>query len=198
MSKGLPAMLVILVFLVSLVSGALQPAHIKDSITNSTLESFKPIQRIVQKRPDIYVHTVPLVILFNNLRVALINFFLGVTFIVPLTVLAYNGFIIGALIAQGDIVGNAILLLPHGIIELTAIIYSAFLGVCIGIESLKKLLKKEGRLREALDYGIRKVPFIILLLAVAALVETFITPFIYIAYLALTGQQPPTELLPYP
>jgi len=197
MSKPVIAAVVLAIFLGSFIAGALQPDYLKESIKDSALEYFKPIQEIIEKRPDIYLHTLPIIILLNNLRVALLNFLLGVTVVVPIGVLLYNGFVVGAIMTHGDIIGNALLLLPHGIVELTAILYSAFLGLSLGAEALKKIRGKTADIVGELRKGANVFPYVILLLVIAAFIETFVTPIIYYSYLLLTGQQPPPGIEPY-
>jgi len=76
-------------------------------------------------------------IFFNNVRVALLAFALGISFGAgTLAVLAYNGYFIGALGGAYAALGQAgtfwALVAPHGLLELTAIFIAGGAGLRIG------------------------------------------------------------------
>lgn len=81
------------------------------------------------------------------------------------------------------------MLLPHGIIELTAILYSTALGLKIGVELIKKVLLKRGAPLEAFKYALSKFKIIFILLLIAAIVESYVTPLIYFLYALITGSK---------
>ncbi len=190
-SSTISIMLALAVFIVALLLGAATPPEVKEGTVTSTMESFQPIEKAISENPAIYLHTVPVIIFYNNLRVAIVNYALGVTLLVPFAVVFYNGYIVGTFLTTGDALTNALLLLPHGITELAAIIYSASLGIRVGLEAVKKLLGKESFVKATLISGARGFTYVTILLLISAFIETFITPLIYFGYLSITGQELP-------
>ena len=125
-------------------------------------------------------------IMTNNIGVSFLAFALGITAGVgTIMMLIYNGLMVGAL-AAGVAEGRAALgfwslILPHGIIELTAITFAGAAGLLIGSaliapgqRSRVDALVERGRLAVLLILGI--VP----MLVIAGLIEGFITPPIWI------------------
>lgn len=189
-SSTISMLLVLTVFTAALLLGAITPPDVKEGTVTSTMESFQPIEKAITENPAVYLHTVPVIIFYNNLRVAIVNYALGITLLVPLAVVFYNGYIVGTFLTTGDAVTNALLLLPHGITELAAIIYSASLGVRVGLEVVKRLLRKESFVKATLISGARGFTYVIILLLISAFIETFITPLVYFGYLSISGQLP--------
>lgn len=121
-------------------------------------------------------------IMSNNLRVALLAAALGLTLgIGTVWVLAQNaallGGLSGAMMAQGHALVYWSLILPHGVLELFAIVVSAAAGLRIGLA----LLSPQDRSRKdsLIAAGREILPLIgmaALLLVVAGLIEGFITP----------------------
>jgi uncharacterized membrane protein SpoIIM required for sporulation len=120
-------------------------------------------------------------IFFNNARVALLSFALGITFGAgTLLVVASNGFLIGALGGGYAALGRSgsfwALIVPHGVLELTAVCIAAGAGLRIGwaiIEPADRLrsraLAEESA--EAVIAVIGAIPAFL----VAALIEGFVT-----------------------
>ncbi|WP_132245326.1 stage II sporulation protein M [Marinisporobacter balticus] len=121
-------------------------------------------------------------IMINNITVSLKAFVYGLFLgIGTLYILFVNGCILGALTSlvylNGDLLKYASLILPHGIIELTAIFIAGGAGLLLG-----KGLLIPGKYRR-LDYliqsgkeGARLLLGCMLFLVVAALIEGFFTP----------------------
>ena len=105
-----------------------------------------------------------LYLIANNVRAALFLVFFGFIFLsVPL--LFFNGYTIGAVISSSEIgVLNTILLLtPHGIFEIPAIILSVSLGVLVGSQWFRKPLDFRGVLRYSGSMFLRIiVPLVVL------------------------------------
>ncbi|MEM4629968.1 MAG: stage II sporulation protein M [Zestosphaera sp.] len=124
----------------------------------------------------------PLMIVFlNNLRVALISFFLGPTLLIPFLVLYINGYILGAFLTYSpySITYNLPLILPRGVLELPAIIMSASLGTSISLALLNKyLLKREVLVKQLFIRYVKYLIPITVVLALAAFIEVFITPLV--------------------
>ncbi len=183
------AVVVLAVFMLAVLYGALLPPDYKSSVTSSTKEILAPVSDFVKKNPIKTFFSLPFIIFYNNLRVAIVNLLLGVTLLAPLGIAWFNGFIMGSIATYGDVTRNIILLLPHGVIELTAILYSAALGLKIGVELVKKALFKRGEPLEAFKYALSKFKLIFILLLTAAVVESYITPLIYFLYTLITGSK---------
>jgi len=125
---------------------------------------------------------------FHNWQVSLATALSGVIFIIPvLTTLLFNGFILGVSI---DIIQNLTLfmaaILPHGIIELPALIISGSVGLKLGFDFLKAL--KQGNISSNIEFHqtLKRTIYIMLglipLFIIAGIIETFITPYIMHEY----------------
>jgi uncharacterized membrane protein SpoIIM required for sporulation len=120
-------------------------------------------------------------IFVNNARVALLAFALGITFGAgTLLMLAFNGFLVGALGGGYAAVGRAgafwALIVPHGLLELTAICIAAGAGLRIGwaiVEPGDRLRSRA--LAEESAEALIAVVGVIPAFAVAALIEGFVT-----------------------
>lgn len=123
-----------------------------------------------------------LAIFIHNALRALLVIFLGlIVGIVPFIFLVANSLIIGIVVYEVAILkglGVALAaLVPHGIIEIPAVILAITLGFQGGLEVVKWLLGKESQVRTFLQTGL-KIFFklIIPALFLASLIEVFITP----------------------
>ena len=121
-------------------------------------------------------------IMINNISVSLKAFVMGITLgIGTIYVLFFNGALLGALTALIYNYGNPInywsLILPHGIIELTAIFISGAAGLIIA-KSI--LLPGEYSRKHALINGAKKsislIIGVIFMLIIAGIIEGFFTP----------------------
>lgn len=128
-----------------------------------------------------------LAIFQNNAEVMLMTVGLGVVAgIFPLIFLLTNGFLVGVIgylfFSQG--LGLVFLagILPHGIIELPCMFFSAATGLKIGKTAIGKLIGLKGSLIYEMSEGIKFAVTIILpLLVIAAFIESYITP-VFIAF----------------
>ncbi|WP_297487879.1 stage II sporulation protein M [Thermococcus sp.] len=116
-------------------------------------------------------------IYLNNLGVATSAYALGIFFgVVPWLVVLVNGFILGAVVAyilRAHLMGATTVilgLLPHGVIEIPAIILAAASGVLL----YRGTLKREGM--ETVYASLKFYVLSALLLLLAAFIEAFITP----------------------
>ncbi len=116
-------------------------------------------------------------IYLNNLGVATSAYALGIFFgVVPWLVVLVNGFILGAVVAYVlrehllDAATVILGLLPHGVIEIPAIILAAASGVLL----YRGTLKREGM--ETVYASLKFYVLSALLLLLAAFIEAFITP----------------------
>ncbi len=121
-------------------------------------------------------------IMTNNISVSLRAFVLGITLgLGTIYVLFFNGVILGSLTGITYLYGNPIsywsLILPHGIIELTAIFISGAAGLII---AKSMLLPGEYSRKSALIDGAKKacslIIGVIFMLIIAGIIEGFFTP----------------------
>ncbi|MCD6372741.1 MAG: stage II sporulation protein M [Thermococcus sp.] len=119
----------------------------------------------------------------NNTVVAVFSMLSGLFFgIGPWLIMAFNGFIVGVVVCFVTETGKypftqALLgLLPHGIVEIPAL---AIAGAA-GILWYREIVKGEGSGAERFKNGMKKALMMlvvsVLLLFVAALIETYVTP----------------------
>lgn len=120
-------------------------------------------------------------IFLNNSAKALLAILLGpLLAIFPLLLSAGNGLILGV-VGFNSVNSNGIgfvlaSVLPHGVLEIPAILLSTAIGIRLGLETIKKIRGK-GKIIRELKRGLRFFFHrILLLLLLAAFVEVFVTP----------------------
>lgn len=132
-----------------------------------------------------------LMILQNNVEAMLLIVALGIfAGFFSLTFLLANGFILGVFAYLFYMKGLFILfimgIVPHGIIEIPCMLFSAAIGFQLGKTVVRKIFRKKESLTMELSEGIKfAVTIIVPALVVAALIETYVTP--YFITLAQTG-----------
>ncbi|WP_232462872.1 stage II sporulation protein M [Thermococcus sp. P6] len=121
-------------------------------------------------------------IFLNNSRVALLMFISGLFFgLGPWFIMATNGFAVGLVVgfshySKGlSLVRLLLALLPHGIIEIPAIALAGVSGILWYREAVKGGTA-EKRFIRGTERAIKLLGLSILLLLVAAAVETYVTP----------------------
>ncbi len=140
---------------------------------------------------EIFTESPPLIssllIFVNNTFTTLQMLFLGVVLgVSPLLTLLFNGAILGGLlgmVAVEESLGEAFFMftvgiLPHGIPELFAVFIGSALGLKLGYHSILSPLTGKTRLESFLHIWqeiISVLPFIIVLLLLAAFIEVFFT-----------------------
>jgi len=123
-----------------------------------------------------------LLIFINNAIKALGLIFLGILLgLPPLLFIGLNGFIVGGLgSALASSKGWTYVMagfVPHGVIEIPVILLATALGLTVGMESLKWLVRRESRIKLQLSDSLKVyVRWILPGLAVAAIIEVFVTP----------------------
>lgn len=121
-------------------------------------------------------------IMINNIMVSLRAFGMGLLFgLGAIFILAYNAMILGALAAYVTAAGNGLvfwsLILPHGIWELYAICLSGAAGMLIGFALLRPgQLSRRNAVVLAGRQAVPLMVLVIILLAMAGIVEGFFTP----------------------
>ena len=122
-----------------------------------------------------------LLIFSNNATKAFGAMFFGIVFgIIPVIFILFNGYVIGViagvfLSTHATIKILATGLLPHGIFEIPAVVFAAAYGIFLG-EMFLKYLRNKTRFKPSLKRALSVYFTVVIpLLAVAALVEVFIT-----------------------
>ncbi|MDD4873599.1 MAG: stage II sporulation protein M [Dehalococcoidales bacterium] len=163
-----------LVFLLGLLIGAINPnIGILEDYIEELADSLGPLSS-----SDILI-----VILLNNIFTLLISFiFSPVLCILPLLSLFINGWLLsvfGYLIIQQEPLGYYLLgILPHGILEIPALILGQAAALSLGVMTIIAVINKEKRgwLLPNLRRNIKYLFIALLLLVPAAVIETYITP----------------------
>lgn len=122
----------------------------------------------------------------NNLRVVLFLLFGGITLgVVTILVLFTNGLIIGSAVASSvqtvPLQSALLLTVPHGLFELPALWLAGAAGLRLPLRIVRYLLKEEDRIvttEVVIDVTVIAA-LSIGLLAIAALVEGIVTPYVF-------------------
>ena len=170
-----------LIFVVSLIAGY------RYAVLNPT-ESARFMEELIADFGWLMELSLPrifLVIFLNNAIKALLVIIFGLLIFVPVGFVAYNGWIIGIVICEqvrtSGYVSVVAGILPHGIIELPMIIVSAALGTRLGMMAFLRIKGtiSSNNVMSEIKWSVRfYLRWILPLLFIAALIETFITPII--------------------
>jgi uncharacterized membrane protein SpoIIM required for sporulation len=121
-------------------------------------------------------------IISNNLLASVEIIVLGIFFgIFPVFALAINGLVLGYVyfyVSDITPLGFFSVILPHGLIELSALMIAITCGLRLGIASLTAITQRDKRtpLRKAGSDVMNMLPVVFLLLIIAGLIEGFISP----------------------
>jgi uncharacterized membrane protein SpoIIM required for sporulation len=123
----------------------------------------------------------------NNWGVAIATSLSGVALAVPaLSSVAFNGFALGATAAlETNLAALAAFVVPHGVLEIPALFVSGALGVRLGAVSWGTLRGRRSRaeLADALEGAFWVLVGVGLLIAVAAVIEGFVSPYYWRPFL---------------
>jgi uncharacterized membrane protein SpoIIM required for sporulation len=123
----------------------------------------------------------------NNWMVAYTTAFGGLALALPAVVsLAFNGFVMGIVARlEVELVELVAFVIPHGLLEIPAIFVASALGLWLGVVGWRSLRGRATRrdVVDALERAFWVVVGIGILLAVAAFVEGFISPYYYELFL---------------
>lgn len=173
-------LIITFVFFGSLVAGYAWAGTSPD-MANNVMQGFSSRFRPLL---DMDPLSIMVAIFLNNAFVSLISLVLGLALgILPIVLIAFNGYIIGIIsyiVAQErGFLFIFLALLPHGILELPMVFLSASIGLRLGHQVISALLGKETDIKREFTEGIRfYISWIVPLLLLAAIIETFITPLI--------------------
>lgn len=127
--------------------------------------------------------TMFILIFLKNVITLLFSFAFGPIFcIVPVATLLLNGWIVGlvsTVVAEQKSLGFVLAgLLPHGVIELSALFIGEAAALSFGITAVIALFKKEKRelFLPSLKQNLRYLTLAVALMLPAAAIETFLTP----------------------
>ncbi len=169
-----------LVFLISLLAGywfTVTDASDARSIVESTFSGFEFVKNMEH-------YELFLFIFMNNTLKSFMAMVLGIGFgIIPVIFVVLNGAIIGVVVG---VVGTefgayrtAMMLVPHGVLEIPAVLLSCAYGLELGMLAWKRYRGEDIDLNQTLLTYIKKFARVPLpMLFVAALIETYITPLV--------------------
>jgi stage II sporulation protein M len=151
---------------------------------NAALEVLRRLGGLVERfaRTENLFILLFLMIFINNGIKALGIIFLGILLgIPPLLFIGLNGFIVGSVgSALESVMGWRYVMasvVPHGVIEIPMLLLATALGLTVGMESLRWLVGRESRVKLQLSDCLKVyLRWILPGLAVAAIIEAFVTP----------------------
>jgi stage II sporulation protein M len=121
----------------------------------------------------------------NNIKALILIIFGGVVFgLVPLFSILFNGFAVGLVLAISIYQGQSITfflaaMLPHGILELPAVLMGGAFGLKTGFDLIfPKKLPRLGLLKENLSKSVLALGILVPVLFIAAGIEAVITPYV--------------------
>lgn len=171
-------------FAVGIWYGLQDPPAFRELVV-SQIEGLQDAARQISELENEWLGMLLFIFLNNAIKSALIVFLGLLLGIFPVMFLVINGMVIGFMLFimddQGLNVGDVVLygLLPHGILELPAIIIACAYGLKLGVLAIRKLIGRDaGELRSTLRITLPLVVFLTVVLFVAALVEATLTPWL--------------------
>lgn len=173
------ALIMAFVFFGSLVAGYNSAASFP-SMADALRESFSSRYASIMTMNNLFY--IMLAIFLNNAFVSLLFLVLGLALgILPVLFIASNGYLVGVivyLVAQERGVLFILLgLLPHGILELPMVFLAAGIGLRLGHQVFSALIGQPTQIKREFKEGLTfYFRWILPLLLVAAIIETFITP----------------------
>lgn len=178
----------VLVFLTGIVMGYAFSERF-DAFLQSQLEGLRELARMIDDKPNSTLYLFGIIFLNNALKSILIIFSGALLAFIPIFFLVINGMIIGYLAVvqvKADHLGLLLKgILPHGIIEIPAIVLAAAFGIRLGtivFKGLLTMISSRGRVAflEEMRQFMKVVPALAVLLVVslliAAIIESTVTP----------------------
>ena len=167
------------IFLVTFILGMLVAQESAEQIMKQLGELLKPL------RPVGNLSMLFLLLIFANnaikaLGAVLFGVLLGLP---PLLFVSLNGFILGGVVSAVKSLKGVeyviVSLVPHGVVEIPMLLLATALGLTVGLESFKWLMRRESRVKSQLSACLKLyLRWVLPGLAVAALIEVFVTPFL--------------------
>jgi stage II sporulation protein M len=168
------------VFFGSLVAGYSSAASFP-SMAEAVRESFSSrFESIMTMKPLFIMFT----IFLNNAFVSLLFLVLGLALgVLSVLFIAFNGYLVGVIAylaaQERGLLFILLALLPHGILELPMVFLAAAIGLRLGHQVFSALIGKPTQIKREFIEGLMfYFRWILPILLVAAIIETFITPLI--------------------
>jgi stage II sporulation protein M len=166
-------------FVVGLVLGLRTPTN----TTGLTSQEVNAVEQLADLLASLPKWAVFLFIFFKNVTTILFSFALSPFFcLVPILALALNGWLIGvvsvAVIEEESITYLLAGLLPHGILELPALIMGEAVALSFGVTVILSIFKRErrGLILTSLKQNAKYLVIALGLFLPAAIIETYLTP----------------------
>ena len=174
--RNIPRYIVYLaaLFIAASLLGFLVPIPGKMDLLGTLMDSFEPYAELPPVKMFLFI-------LLNNSVKSFAVLLSGILFgLVPLIAVAINGYVLGVayLFASGEFgyVKAAKTVLPHGVLEIPAIIFTAAYGLWLGVIFAKRIRRRNlAGFGDQVIHAIRmffKVAFPLFI--IAALIETFL------------------------
>jgi len=173
-------LVIVLVFFGSLLTGYASAANYPD-MADTLMKSFSSRFGSLLTMSPLFIM---LTIFLNNAFVSLVSLVLGLALgVFPILFIASNGYLVGVIsyivAQQRGFLFILLALLPHGVVELPMVFLSASIGLRLGYQVFLYLIGRRIELKREFKQGLRfYFHWIMPLLFVAAIIETFITPLI--------------------
>ena len=167
----------LLAFIVGVLVGLCTPVKVSERMVNDISKVLSLIVKVLKHNPLLCA----LLIFLKNSLTAVLTFILGP--LAPLVV-AYNGWLLGALAiyfnSKGMISTYILGILPHGVIEIPALIIAGASGLKLGHILIQKLKVKLGEVTSVnvvdVSVAIKMLILSLALFMIAAFIEALITP----------------------
>jgi stage II sporulation protein M len=169
-----------LVFFGALITGYASAENFPD-MADKLMQGFSTRFAPLMSMSPIFVM---LGIFLNNAFVSLLFLVLGLALgILPVLFVAFNGYVVGVISyvvsQERGLLFIFLALLPHGIVELPMVFLSAGIGLRLGHQVFAALIGRPTEIKKEFKEGLSfYFRWILPLLLLAAIVETFITPLI--------------------
>ncbi len=168
-----------LLFGAAFAFGLAAPASI-NSLLSDDIAALEELAALLAPLPQFVVF---IIIFIKNVSVLLLSFILSpILCLMPILALTVNGWllaVVSAVVTEEKSLGFLLAgVLPHGIIELPALILGQAAALSFGTAAILALFKKERRtlLLPNLKQNLRYLLIAFTLLLPAAIIETYITP----------------------
>ena len=169
----------IFLFGTGLVLGLVTPASTVDLLFEE-ISAFEEFTDVLAPLPQLALF---IVIYVRNLSVVLISFTFSPFFcLLPVVTLFFNGWFIGIvsiLVLRERSIGFLLAgLLPHGVLELPALIMAEAVALSFGMSVFQALFNREkrGLVLPDLKRNFKYLVISVVLFFIAAIIETFVTP----------------------
>jgi len=161
-------------FAAAFLGGIFAPPPVRQQVTGA-------LQVVGEQYRDLAGGTLFFFILLHNVMASLLLLASGVLYgIVPVLAVGSNGFVLGVLyreVAATLGYGNAALkVVPHGIFEIPALLFTASYGLWLGIMTFRRVRgREEAPLRVHVNHAFERYFAVVFpLLVMAAAIETFL------------------------